>query len=86
MRDAAGDDACLARARARKDEHRAADCFDGEALLLIERGQIQHRARSLICGDANASVQGKFILSHRFAQTEHGFFEMYLWGLLRSYL
>jgi hypothetical protein len=56
VRDAEGDDARLARARAGEDQHRAANGFDGLALLRVERGQIQHRARSLICAEANASI------------------------------
>lgn len=60
VRDAEGDDACLARARAGEDQHWAANGFSGQALLRIERVQIHHRARSLKCHKMNASAQGKF--------------------------
>jgi hypothetical protein len=36
------DDARLARARARQDEHRAVDRFNGLALLRIQRVQVHH--------------------------------------------
>jgi len=38
------------------------NCFDGEALLRIERGQIQHGAQKIICQRANASEVVKKIL------------------------
>jgi len=61
VRDAEGDDARLARTCAREDQHRTPEGLGGEALLRVERGQIQHRARSLICMEMNASAQGEFL-------------------------
>ena len=56
VRDAKSDDARLACAGARENQNRAANGFGGEALLRVERVQVDHRARSLICREANASA------------------------------
>src|ERR1700722_20103756 len=61
VRNTERDDTRLARARAREDEHRTVDGLGGHALLRVERVQVDHRARSLICGGENASAQGKFL-------------------------
>ena len=72
--DAIGDDARLARARAREDEHRAANRFDGLALLRVQTGQIQHGARSLVGRKPDASVQGIFFFQPQMDADERGFF------------
>src|SRR5262245_45103245 len=46
-RDTICDDARLARARSRENQYRTMDCFHGQALLWIERMQVQHRAGSV---------------------------------------
>src|SRR6478609_10049393 len=50
-----GDDTGLARACACKDQHRAVDGFHSLALRRVERAQVEHRARSLVCEQVNAS-------------------------------
>ena len=72
VRDAEGDDARLARARAGQDQHRAANGFDGLALLRVETGQIQHRARSLICHRGNASAQGENVINREYLRVRSG--------------
>ena len=57
VRDAKGDDARLACARAGEDQHWTTNGLGGLALLRVERGQIQHRARSLNCRQGNASLR-----------------------------
>ena len=73
MRDAESDDARLACARARENQNRTGDGFDGEALLRIERGQIRHGARKINCPRANASEVAKFFIS---TTDEHGLTRM----------
>ena len=46
MRDSVRNNTGFASARARENQHRAVDCFDGEPLLGIERVQI-HFARGV---------------------------------------
>src|SRR5579859_6669629 len=63
--DAEGDDPRFARAGTRQNEQRSPQGLDGLALLRVERGQIQHRARSLVCDEINASAQETFLRKAR---------------------
>ena len=58
MRDAEGDDTGLARAGAGQNQHGAVEGFNSQALLRIERAQVQHGARSLGVEEGKASGEG----------------------------
>jgi hypothetical protein len=61
MGDAIGNDAGLAGARARQDQNRPLQRFDGLTLLRIQNTQIQHGARILIFNRRKAIF---FVASH----------------------
>jgi hypothetical protein len=60
--DAMRDNAGFSRARPGEDQHRTVDRFDRLALRGVQRAQVKHRARSLVCEQVKARLRGNIIV------------------------